>query len=236
MAWDDSGEAPEPDAFPVYHRWYFRTGSVGDFEYLVRLLEPKPADPRVGTRDMDVQDAGAGLGGIERPELGGILRLGGALRVPLETLSQEGKDEFEKYDQWADPFPQPFQQRMAALVNLPAQYAESGTTVDPVIAPPIYGRWHAAITRMLDGPADPADREKWLNELNLDPRYRVAAAFGTSVVQKRQEEYVEAAWQQVGRVLAGNQKIRHALMALAASRVWEAKHWSRSGRPGPSAI
>jgi hypothetical protein len=218
VAWDDPGE--EPDAFPVYHRWYFRTGSVGDFEYLVRLLQPRPADPRVGTRDMDLQDAGAGLGGIERPELGGILRLGGALRVPLETLSQEGRDEFVKYDRWADPFPQPFQQRLAAFLNLPTQYAEAGTTTDPVVAPPIYGRWHAAITRLLDPPVGPADREKWLNELNLDPRYRVAAGFGTSVVQKRQEEYVEAAWQQVGRVLAGNQKIRQALMALAASRVW----------------
>jgi hypothetical protein len=28
--------------FPYYHRWYFRTGNVGDFEYLVNLLQPKP--------------------------------------------------------------------------------------------------------------------------------------------------------------------------------------------------
>ena len=31
--------------------------TVGDFEYLVRLLEPRPLDARVGRRDMDVRDA-----------------------------------------------------------------------------------------------------------------------------------------------------------------------------------
>ena len=219
IAWDNPGQ--EPTSFPIYHRWYFRTGSVGDFEYLVRLLKPKPANPKVGTRDIDVQEAGAGVGGLGHPELNNILRLGGALRVPYETLKQADKDEFDRYDQWAEPFPQPFQQRLANLINLPATYSDSGTTTDPVIAPPIYGRWHVAVTRVLEPPIDPvADREKWLNETNLDPRYRVAAAFGTSVVQKNQEDYMEAAWQQVGRVLAGNQKIRYSLMALAASKVW----------------
>jgi hypothetical protein len=223
VAWDSPGQ--EPTSFPVYHRWYFRTGSVGDFEYLVRLLKPKAADPKVGTRDIDVQDAGAGVGDLGHPELSDILRLGGALRVPYETLKQPDKDEFDRFDKWARPFPQPFQQRLAAFVNLPATYADSGTSTDPVIAPPIYGRWHAAVTRLLDGPIDPdTSGSKWLNETNLDPRYRVAAGFGTSVVQKNQEDYMEAAWQQVGRVLAGNQRIRYSLMAMAASKVWNAQY------------
>lgn len=222
VAW--ANPSPGPTPFPFYHRWYFRTGSVGDFEYLVRLLKPKPANPKVGTRDIDVQEAGAGVGGLGVSGLNNILRLGGALRVPYDTLTAEDKSEFDKFDKWARPFPQPFQQRLGNLINLPAVYADSGTTTDPVIAPPIYGRWHAAITRLLDGPVDATSREKWLNETNLDPRYRVAAGFGTSVVQKNQEDYMEAAWQQVGRVLAGNQKIRYSLMALAASKVWNTRH------------
>ena len=52
-SWTSNGA--EPDNLPVYFRWRFRTGAVGDFEYLVRLLQPKPVDPRVGTRDLDVQ-------------------------------------------------------------------------------------------------------------------------------------------------------------------------------------
>ena len=73
--------------FPYFHRWYFRTGTLGDFEYLVRLLQPKPADERVGRRDMDVQRPGWNLPGID-PDgpLAGILKLGGALRVPKEVI------------------------------------------------------------------------------------------------------------------------------------------------------
>jgi hypothetical protein len=228
-AWADAGA----QEFPVYYRWYFRTGTVGDFEYLVRLLKPKPADVRVGRRDMDVQAPGSGMPGITESiksdgthvALNGILRLGGALRVPLETMKADEKAEHEQYDEWADLFPQPFQTELAKFLNLPADYEDSGTDEDPLIAPPIYGRWHAAMRRLLEGPVDPTvDRERWINELNLDPRFRVAAGFGTGVVQKNQEEYMEAAWLQVGKVLAGNQRIRYALMALAASKVWNTKH------------
>ena len=45
-----------------------------------------------------------------------------------------------------------------------------------------------------------------MHELNLDPRFRVAAGFGTGVVQKNQEDYMEAAWQQVGDVLEANRR------------------------------
>ena len=40
----------------------------------------------------------------------------------------------------------------------------------PIIAPPLYGRWHAAQTVV------PEDTPRWFRELNLDPRHRVAAA------------------------------------------------------------
>ncbi|HLL75087.1 MAG TPA: hypothetical protein VK421_07450 [Pyrinomonadaceae bacterium] len=222
VAWAD----PAVQEFPYYHRWYFRTGTVGDFEYLVRLLQPKPSDPRVGTRDMDVQAPATSLPGISDAELGGILRLGGALRVPLDMMAEEDREEFTKYDEWAKPFPHTFQSKLAEFLNLPADYEDDGADDDdPLIAPPIYGRWHAAVRRLLDGAVDPdEDRERWLNELNLDPRYRVAAGFGTSVVQHNQEDYMEAAWKQVGEVLAGNQRIRYGVMALAASNALNAKH------------
>ena len=67
----------------------FRTGQLGDFEYLVRLLKAKPVDPRVGTRDMDVRKPGLNIPGIMDPALGGILKLGGALRVPLISYTPE---------------------------------------------------------------------------------------------------------------------------------------------------
>ncbi len=53
--------------FPYYYRWDFSTGTVGDFEYLVRLLKPKVADSRVGRRVMDVTKPGANLTWTEDP-------------------------------------------------------------------------------------------------------------------------------------------------------------------------
>src|SRR5262249_19813953 len=154
----------EPDSYPVYFRWFFRTGDIGDFEYLVRLLKPKPVDKRVGTRSMDVQKPGSNLPGISNVELKGILKLGGALRVPLDTMSSDDRAEVAKYDAWDQPYPHPFQKALASLINLADDYgtqtaaganAASGldpavsSSSDPVITPPLYSRWHSLTPRLL---------------------------------------------------------------------------------------
>jgi hypothetical protein len=237
-AWVAGRTDTEPSLYPVYHRWFFRTGEVGDFEYLVRLLEPRTVDPQVGRRPIDVLSPGVNLPPIT--ELGGILRLGGALRAPLVTLSDDDLAEYWTFENWAEPYPHAFQVGMAGLVNLAADYtdqkpadANAGSGVaeiagdrDPLIVPPLYGRWHAQVSRNDPARADPALRH-WVDELGLDPRHRVAAGLGTNVVQKNQEPYMEAAWQQVGKVLEGNARIRYAHMAMLASLVW---HRHRLGK------
>ena len=65
----------------------------------------------------------------------------------------------------------------------------------------------------------------WLNELNLDPRFRVPAHFGTLIVQDNQEDYMEAAWEQIGDVLAANRQIRFGQFAIAAGMALYAKHF-----------
>jgi hypothetical protein len=94
-AWN-AGQTDEPNLHPVYYRWSFRTGEVGDFEYLVRLLVPQTVDPEVGHRPIDTKYPGANLPPIE--ELGGILRLGGALRAPLYTLGTDDLAEYNKFE------------------------------------------------------------------------------------------------------------------------------------------
>src|SRR5205085_917152 len=123
-AWEAYAGRLEPTNYPVYYRWFFRTGSRGDFEFLVRLLTPKPVDKRVGTRDMDVQDPGSNIPGILDASLGGVLRLGGALRVPDEDLSQHDLDERHKYENWDQPYPHPFQRSLAAFINLADDYSQ----------------------------------------------------------------------------------------------------------------
>ncbi|NUT49845.1 MAG: hypothetical protein HOV94_21415 [Saccharothrix sp.] len=206
-AWGIDGQ-PESGRLPYYYHWEFRTGTVGDFEYLVRLLRPRKVDPSVGQRDMDVQRPLPDLPGITDPALHGVLRLGGALRVPETSLDQSQRDEAERYENWDVPFPHAFQVVLAGLINLAADY-ESGTAseADPVITPPLYGRWHALTSRLLAATTPPTTGN-WVHELNLDPRFRVPAGFGTGVVQEHQEEYMAAAWDQVGAVLAANRRIR----------------------------
>lgn len=237
----DYAARPEKLLMPYYHRWYFRTGGAGDFETLVRLLKWKTADPRVGRRDMDVQEPGSNLPGILDPDLHGILRLGGALRAPMITLSPSGLVEFNKYENWAkSAYPHPFQQRLARFINLGDQFTQQAAIdarteaglppteaddVDPLITPPIYGEWQALKHRLLvDGDGDPLPNNRnWLHELNLDPRHRTAGGFGGDVVRKNQEDYMEAAWLQVGDVLEHNQKARVGLTWLALSEVMHAR-------------
>ncbi len=116
-AWEDAPR-PDPQRYPYYFRWHFRTGTSGDFETLVRLLTPKPVNRRVGTRDVDVQFPGSTVRGVDKPELDGVLRLGGALRPP-PTVPPPQPDV---YDTWDDPMPRPLQEDLARLLNLPDDY------------------------------------------------------------------------------------------------------------------
>ncbi|MEK6154569.1 hypothetical protein WIW50_14965 [Flavobacteriaceae bacterium 3-367] len=259
-AWD-AGSLAVGHQLPYYHRWFFRTGTVGDFEYLVRLLEPKPIDSRVGLRDMDVQQPGANLPGIrdeaatpEADKLNGILKLGGALRIPDAFYGPQELQEVNKYRDWADPddptkYPHKFQENLAAFINLTdsyettdAQTVHGNATIeqevtanepeteydiknnpDPLITAPLYGRWHALTQRLLkerDNSTDTSPNDNWIHELNLDPRWRVAAGFGTKVVQEYQEDYMKAAWEQVGDVLEANMRIRQAQLAKMAATAW----------------
>jgi hypothetical protein len=233
-AWEPYAGRADATSYPVYYRWFFRTGSRGDFEFLVRLLEPRPVDKRVGARDMDVQDPAPNIPGILDPELGGILRLGGALRVPDADLDEDDLAERRKYENWDQPYPHPFQRALAAFVDLADDYAErsaldantaSGLAdddPDPLITSPLYGRWHALTQRLLtrrDGTPAPNDTN-WVHRLNLDPGFRVPAAFGTGVIQANDEQYMDDAWQQIGDVLDANARIRRLHLAADVSLRW----------------
>lgn len=226
---------PETGFYPYYHRWYFRTGTVGDFEYLVRLLEPKPVDKRVGRRDMDVTDPGSNLTGIDTSsDLGGVLKLGGALQVPYDTLKGTDKAEVDKYNNWDQnpSYPHEFQKDLAGLINLSDDYVDenhNAAATDPVITPPLYARWHSLSRRLLkepDGTAISPD-QNWVHQLNLDPRYRVASGFGTKVVQENQEKYMNAAWEQIGDILKANETMRRAQMGKGVSSSLYTRHVQR---------
>ena len=202
--------------YPIYFRWFFRTGAKGDFEFLVDLLEPRPVDKQVGVRAMEMQTPGyevEGMGGPLR-----VIGLEGALKSPDTESSPvawppEGTD-------FANPPPGSagrFLNQLEAKVNLQftLQQEESADNPhpDPIVSPPLYGKWYALAERL------EKQGSGWVNDLNRDPRLRVPAGAGTQVIQKEQEKFMQQAWAQLGDLLQANQKIRQLQLAWMSAFV-----------------
>lgn len=187
---------------PIYSHWEFTTSEAGDFESLVRILEPRQLPPEVGRRDMDVSKPGGDLPGTP----GLILGLHGALRSSASQPSP-----------W--PNKEPFQKKLKEILDAPeaAQSGSSGSA-RAIVAPPIYGSWHAAKRTV------PINRPYWLRELNLDPRHRAVAGFGTMIVQDQQEQLMASAWKQVGKIEKLNQALRHAQLARSVGSIIHERH------------
>ena len=192
-----SWEGPS-DEFPIYFEWRFRTGVEGDFESLVRALVPRDMDPRVGIRDMDIAHPGFGVASVTNPP-DDTVALEGALLAP--TTVRRGLAEGSNFVEQVQP-----------VLNAPAEARQSGAG-DPLVAPPIYGRWHARADRVDGG----AGSGHWVNALNLDPRYRAVAGLGARVIRANQETYMRIAWEQIGDVLTVNRHIRRAQLATKAA-------------------
>lgn len=194
---------------PVYHHWRFRTGEGGDFESLVRLLRAVAAPEGLGTRPMDISRPGFELPATFPADA--KLALEGALR-PMEAGNLAP---------WPEGTAEPFQTELAEIVNEPGLAQARDPDSDPLLAPPLYGQWHAAENTVS------RDDTAWFDELNLDPRHRGVAAFGTRVVQEHQEALMAAAWEQAGDLERANQRMRQLQLSLAASMSLHARHFSR---------
>lgn len=210
-AWGAGGSVASKVVLPLYYHWEFRTGPAGDFESLARKLRPIALPEEVGTRPMFIGDADPALSPLP-PTVsgGGIVELEGALRAPLIGAPSE-----------LGPQHAAFQAELKSLLDAAAEHVADGapaTAELPAenVAPPIYGSWH---TRTHVVPA-PGELPKWLRDLNADPRHRAAAGLGTEIVKANQERYMDAAWEQVGDVIAANQALNIArLIELVAKRV-----------------
>ena len=106
---------------------------------------------------------------------------------------------------------------------------------DPLVTPPLYGGWPALTSRLSTGPGTPATPDgNWIHQLNLDPGFRVPAGTGGRVVRQHDEEYMQAAWDQLGDVLGANKRIRSAQFAREIGFALHAKQLApmRQAAPG----
>lgn len=222
LAWQRAGAV----TLPIYFDWAFRAGEAGSFEALVRRLQPQAASPRVGRRPVDVSRplpamATPPIINLQQPPQP-VLDLEGALQVPKAQASAWESGSRSAFAKWLTDFINlseswtltPGQQLDASAPQLPP-----GTKL-PIILPPAYGRWHANVDLLDSAQA----QNRWLEQVNLDPRQRVAAAFGTLVVQKNQEDFVARAWQQYGELFAANRTRARAQFMSEVLTLSQAKH------------
>jgi len=197
-AWTGSGAV----RLPYYFRFSFQTSELGDFESLVRRLQPRHLDRGVGTRPLDVTDPGWGL-----PSGGGPVALTGALR-PVDADTS-----------WAGELSATFRDGLVADVNAGAATAPDDPSHDPVVEPPLYGRWQAAISGIT-----PAGT-RWIDGLNSTPENRSIAGFGTRVVLDQRGQLIAAAWRQVEGILRANEMLRQAQLGRGAAMQLHARHF-----------
>jgi len=216
-----------PNDYPVYYNWEFKTGKNGDFESLVRILTAKPLGPHFGKRDMSIQKPGMGLDDMANTT---VLGLEGALKPPSFSPSAwpggSGDTQFRNKlklilnvsnelnetpnSNVVNPFYDP---------NDPNTFYSEKVVDDPIVTPPIYGKWHALVKKT------GGNAKKWVDDLNLNPKNRAASSVGTGIVRKYQEKFMEMAWKQVGDINEANQKIREAEMAKMVNNAIYEKHF-----------
>lgn len=190
---------------PVYFHWEFETAEAGDFEFLARRLQ----FVRATANDIS-------------PEAQRRARVYlGAVDGKADTLALMPADSPASYARVDAPLEMIDRQHPnTSEASQPYAVAVARATAPAVegtdeLLPPIYGDRHAR--RFTVDPAQMGAR--WLDELNLDPRTRLAARFGGDTVRRFQEDLMQAAWAQVGDVLAANAQLsRSRFLALVAQR------------------
>ena len=212
-----------PLQLPVYHSWQFRTGAGGDFASLAgRLTRQVPAG--LGRRAVDIAHPGFAFTRPVAPADASAplaVQMEGAL-LPLAADAAPVL--------WADAAAPNFEKALADILNQAAQQPAA----QPLLAPPLYGRWHAGRSTAIAGQAN------WFDELNLDPRWRFAAGLGTRVVQQHQEALMASAWEQAAQVPQANQRLKRLQMSMAVNERLHARHLSalapRPEAPDPGQV
>lgn len=215
-AWASGASAPDRVRLPVYYTWQFATGADGDFESIVRALTARELPATVGTAPFDVGHPGAGL-----PESNAaVVGFTGVLTSAPPKAGQTPPPD-SRFTAWPETHRAACRDALAAMINASK---DAAADPDPVVAPPIYGRWHAATPRVsTTAGATPV----WLNELNLDPRYRAVAGLGAKVVRSQQDALMAAAWEQIGAVKAANELLRRSQLAREVGSRLKSKHFDK---------
>ncbi|MEM8525339.1 MAG: hypothetical protein AAGG68_11925 [Bacteroidota bacterium] len=209
FAWERSGG--QSLTLPYYFKWEFSTGLRGDFEYLVRLLEPRILTD-LGKRKIDCANLGV-------PQLDNFVinpdvpaNSDEKHTLEMEGAIQSQNTQFQEWGMDSNDFPNDFQEKLQEFLNL-NEGIEEDEDEDPIVLPPNYGGWY--LNRADGSRAIKSNSENWHAELNLDPRHRAAAGLGVEIVKKRQEALMETAWKQLEQFDRVNRQLNRAQFGRA---------------------
>ncbi|MFH2065325.1 MAG: hypothetical protein ABIK15_09025 [Pseudomonadota bacterium] len=189
---------------PYYYRWEFRTGMRGDFEHLVRMLEPRGLE-KIGLRPMDCSNLGYDL----KSNIGDS-----GIKLDLEGAIQSQGTQYTQWGVDADEEEEANDTNDTLFMNALAELLAGGDSDPPWVVPPIYGCWHYGYQEGHNWKT-----KSWINHLNLDPRHRAAAGLGAEVIRKNQEALMASAWNQLGDIETVNEILRRAQLAREVSGV-----------------
>ena len=207
-AWDVS--IPREVILPLYFHWTFATGPAGDFESLAGQLTPIKVSAEMGFQRMFVGAAGGGLADTPVNNEASYLKMEGVLRAPSVEDNTSLKQVAAS-----------MHKGLLAAIDEPAARATKAETASPPVSPPIYGGWHLNLHKVKNIVEEP----QWLQELNLDPRSRAAAALGAEVVRASQEEFMQAAWEHVRDIIKANELLNRSRFAIDVHRRTYLRHY-----------
>ncbi|MEO7072486.1 MAG: hypothetical protein ABI300_05760, partial [Rhodanobacter sp.] len=208
---------------PVYFSWAFSTGPVGDVETLARRIRT----PQQFVDDPALPDKQAFLDKLhhigERPVYvdGDHLLFEGA--APGQTVFEGAMVSLGFAPVPSDPT---YAGKLAAMLNSGATRLDSDVAPAPrvpTLAPPIYGEFPANRHGVSPGGIG----KHWLDDLSLQPRYRLAAGWGAEVVRQNQDEFMQAAWAQLGDILAAERAFSLARLARDVLKRVEIRHLAK---------
>lgn len=208
---------PTDIELPVYFHWEFSTGPVGDIETLARRLRT-PAQyggdqallqllRHIGEQEVAVDGDRLLFNGVTP----GVTTFEGAM-VSLDFNPQNPDATFGG--------------KLQAMLNSGHASSLSGTPPAdevPTLSPPIYGEYPAR--RHTVNAANMSSH--WLDGLSCQPRYRLAAGWGAEVVRQNQDEFMQAAWEQVGDVLAAERALSLARLSRDVLKRVETRHLAK---------
>ena len=214
-AW--SQQQPNDIELPVFFSWTFSTGPVGDIETLARRLRT----PAQYGGDKVLLEQLREIGERKIYVDGDHLLFDGS--TPGQTVFEGAMVALGFTPEKSNDI---YAGKLADILNSGATNLANGTKPAahvPTLSPPIYGEFpakrHTVDTTKV--------ASHWLDGLSLQPRYRLAAGWGAEVVRQNQDEFMQAAWEQLGDVLAAERAFSLARLARDVLKRIEVRHLAK---------